>query len=306
MRARAVVMRRTGPPEVLSLEDVELLPLLPGEVRLRALASAVNHSDLEIRAGNWEIRRDPKFPYVPGLEVVGDVVEVAGGVDSIHVGERAWTMMQGLGGVRAERDGGYAEYVTVAASAVAPLPEGTDPVAFAATGLAGITAYGGLQRLGTLAGKTLIVTGTQGGVGSVAVGLGRAAGANVIAVDRDSPSPPPGSSDAVLDVVAGPVFPALIASLRHGGRYCIVGAMAGGDVQLDAWSLLHDLTLTGYSTEDLDGPGLRAATAALLGLQLPPVLPTVLPLADAALAHARLERREVKGRVVLVPAARGD
>ena len=255
-----------------------------------------------IRAGNWAIRRDPRFPYVPGLEVVGDVVEVASGVEGVRAGDRVWTMMQGLGGVRAERDGGYAEHVTVSASAVAPLPETVDPIAFAALGLAGVTAYQGLRTLGALTGKTLIVTGATGGVGSVAVRLGRAAGANVLGLDRGSPPPPPKSADAVLDVVAGPLFPDLIASLRHGGRYCIVGAMAGGDVRFDAWSLLDAVTLTGYSTEHLDGEGLRAATHALLQLNLPPVHPTVLPLADAARAHAMLESREVKGRVVLVPA----
>src|SRR5262245_31543857 len=132
VRSRAVVMRRTGPPDVLGIEEVPLSPLRSGEVRLRTLASAINHSDLEIRAGNWSIRREPRFPYVPGLETVGDVVEIAPGTEGVRLGERAWTMMQGLGGVRAERDGGYAEYVTVSASAVAPLPEGTDPIAFAA------------------------------------------------------------------------------------------------------------------------------------------------------------------------------
>lgn len=117
--ARAIVMRRTGGPEVLAVEEVSLAPLAPGEARLRALASAVNHSDLEVRAGNWPIRREPRFPYVPGLEVVGEVVEVADDVRAFAVGDRAWTTMQGLGGVRAERDGGYAEYVTVAADALA-------------------------------------------------------------------------------------------------------------------------------------------------------------------------------------------
>jgi NADPH2:quinone reductase len=77
--------------------------------------------------------------------------------------------------------------------------------------------------------------------------------------------------------------------------------MAGGDVRFDAWSLLDGITLTGYSTEDLDGDGLRAATRALLDLQLPAVAHTVLPLAEAARAHAMLESREVRGRVVLVP-----
>jgi NADPH2:quinone reductase len=209
--------------------------------------------------------------------------------------------MQGLGGVRAERDGGYAEYVTVSASAVAPLPEDADPIAFAAVGLAGVTAYQGLQTLGALAKKTLVVTGPKGGVGSVAVMLGRAAGAEVVEVERGSAPPAPKSADAVLDVVAGPLFPALIASLRRGGRYCIVGALTGGDVKLDVWSLLGDLTLTGYSTENLDGEGLRAATRALLALELPPVQHTVVPLLDAARAHELLEGREVRGRVVLVP-----
>ena len=203
--------------------------------------------------------------------------------------------------MRAERDGGYAEYVTVSASALAPLPRSIDPIAFAAVGLAGVTAYQGLQTLGPLNGKILVVTGPKGGVGSVAVLLGRAAGATVVEVERTSPPPPRKSADAVLDVVAGPLFRALIASLRHGGRYCIVGAMGGGDVPLDAWSLLDALVLTGYSTEDLDGQGLRAATRALLALELPAVEHTVLPLAEAARAHDLLERREVRGRVVLVP-----
>ena len=294
-------MRKTGGPEVLTVEDVMLAPLQAGEVRLRALASAVNHSDLQIRAGNWPIRRDPKFPYVPGLEVVGDVIEVASGVESVRVGDLVWTMMQGLGGVRAERDGGYAEHVTVAASVLAPLPKDTDPVAFAALGLAGVTAYEGLRRLGNLTGRTAIITGPSGGVGSIAIMLARAAGAHVVGLERGAPPPDAKSADAVLDVIAGVLFPSLIASLRPGGRYCLVGAVGGGEVQFDAWSLLDSLTLTGYSTEDLDGGDLHAATRALLELKLPSVERTVIPLEEAARAHELLETRQVKGRIVLVP-----
>lgn len=107
-RARAIVMRRTGSTDVLQLEDVTLSPLARGDVRLRMLAAAVNHSDLEVRAGNWRIRRASPFPYVPGLEVVGEVVAIGADVRDVVVGQRAWSTMQGLGGVRAERDGGYA------------------------------------------------------------------------------------------------------------------------------------------------------------------------------------------------------
>ncbi|MHB8741003.1 MAG: quinone oxidoreductase family protein, partial [Coriobacteriia bacterium] len=264
MKARAIVMRETGDPTVLKLEEVELPPLRDGEVRIRSLASAVNHSDLEIRAGDWLIRRSPRFPYVPGLEVVGEVAAVASGVEDLSPGDLVWTTMQGLGGVRAERDGGYAEYVTVSASVVSPLPRTVDPVSFAAVGLAGVTAYLGLRALGDLVGQTVAITGPDGGVGSLAVLLAQAAGARVVKRDRLSEALQPGTVDAVLDVVAGPLFPELVTALRHGGRYCLVGAVAGGDVCFDAWGLIGGITLTGYSSEDLEGEALREATDALL------------------------------------------
>lgn len=300
-RSGAVVMRRTGPPEVLALEPLVQAPLASGEVRLRALASAVNHSDLEIRAGNWRIRREAPFPYVPGLEVVGEVIEVAADVDGFAVGDRAWTAMQGLGGVRAERDGGYAEQVTVAADVLAPLPADADPVAFAAVGLAGITAIESMRLLGPIADKTLIISGSAGGVGAVAVALGRALGARVLGLTRGDALPEPASADLVLDGVAGPLFAPLVAALRPGGRYCLYGAVAGGDVSFDAWGLIEGRVLLGYSSEDLNGVALRRATGALLDLRLPTPPTTVFPLAEAARAHALLERRAVQGRVVLVP-----
>jgi NADPH:quinone reductase-like Zn-dependent oxidoreductase len=79
-RGGSIVMRRYGGPDVLQFETVPLTALLPDEIRLRSIASAINHSDLEIRAGNWPIRRREPFPYTPGLEVVGEVVEVGSGV----------------------------------------------------------------------------------------------------------------------------------------------------------------------------------------------------------------------------------
>lgn len=302
MKSMAVVMREAGAPSVLHLEEVALPPLRDGEVRIRSLASAVNHSDLEIRAGAWNIRRTPQFPYVPGLEVVGEVADVASGVTYVRPGDVVWTTMQGLGGVRAEIDGGYAEHVTVSSAAVALLPSTVDPIAFAAVGLAGVTAYMGLRKLGDLSGQTLIVTGPEGGVGSMAVLLARELGANVIEHGRGAAPLLPRMADAVLDVVAGPMFPELVTALRHGGRYCLVGAVAGGDVCFDAWSLIEGITLTGYSTEDITGDELRTATdSLLLRIQLPDTKYMVLPLSAAARAHAMLESREVKGRIVLIP-----
>src|ERR1700704_4697091 len=130
----AIVMRQYGGPDVLRVETAPLTLVQPGEVRIRTIASAVNHSDLEIRAGNWPILKPEPFPYTPGLEAVGEVVATGAAVTEVHVGDRVMTMMQGLGGVRAQRPGGYATYVTVDADAVAPLSEQADPIDMAALG----------------------------------------------------------------------------------------------------------------------------------------------------------------------------
>ncbi len=270
--SRAIVMRGYGPPEVLRLEQVELPALAAGEIRVRSLASPINHSDLEIRAGNWPILREPPFPYVPGLEVVGEVVEAGGEVD-LPIGARVMTMMQGLGGIRAQRDGGYAEHVTLSAESVAQIPDGLDPLEVGALGLAAVTAYLGLSRLGSFAGKRVLVTGAAGGVGSAAVSLARAQGADVIGVvsraEQVEYVRSLGASevvvskeqsvddaferrsvDRILDTVAGELFPQLIRTLRPGGGLSLVGAVGGGDVQFDGWALLLPTTITGYFVGD--------------------------------------------------------
>lgn len=317
--ARAVVMRALGGPEVLRVEEIDLPPLAAGDIRIRMEAAAINHSDLEIRSGAWSIRRPEPFPYVPGLEVVGEVVEVGGAVSSVRRGDRVITMMQGLGGVRSERPGGYQEYVTVDAGVVATLPADIDPFVAAALGLAAVTAHQGLARL---TGHRIAVTGAAGGVGSVACALAAARGARVTAIARpgheeylrslgvahvvaDSTALEPLSLDGVLDTVAGPLFEPLVGALADGGRLSVVGAMAGDRVSFSVWELMRDVSLTGYSSESLDGPALRAAMAEIVALvragKLAAPAWQTFPLARASDAHARIEARGVKGRVLLVP-----
>src|SRR3989442_2184310 len=108
MNATAIVMRRYGPPDVLVLETVTLQPLASDEVRIRSIASAVNHSDLEIRAGNWPVRKPDPFPYVPGLEVAGDGGEVGRGVSGVRVGGPVGPLMHELARVLGARTGGVA------------------------------------------------------------------------------------------------------------------------------------------------------------------------------------------------------
>jgi NADPH2:quinone reductase len=322
----AVVMRQYGQPGVLHLERAALPPLAADEIRVRMLAAAINHSDLEIRAGTWPILRPDPFPYTPGLEVIGDVVEIGSAVSRVRVGERVVTMMQGLGGVRARRPGGYAEYVVMAADAAAPVPADLDALDIAALGLGAVTAYEGLRKLGTLDGRRVVITGAAGGVGSAAIGIAKAQGAEIVAVISPrqqenyvlglgaSAALVPGdiakgalgeeSIDGVLDTVGGAGFGPCVAALRRGGTLSLVGAVAGGNVSFDAWRLL-EVTLTGYGSEELDGESLRRAMAPICGWlrsgALAPPLRTVMTLAEAAAAHALLERHGVSGRVLLVP-----
>ena len=322
-------MDHYGPPDVLVWTPVALAPLTPAELRIRTLAAAVNHTDVEVRAGAWPIRKDRPFPYVPGVEVVGVVVAVGAGQPAGWVGQTVITMMQGMGGVRAERAGGYATYVTVEAEAVARVPDGIDPLALAALGLAGVTAFQGLQRLGDLQGRDVLVTGAAGGVGSAAVSIASGAGAQVTglitrpeqedyvrrlgarSVIVSARNTPPvlaiGSVDGVLDTVGGEVFGACTAALRPNGVLCLVGAVNGGPVSFDGWSLILPTCLTGYSTETLDGESLRQTIAALCAglasgrIRAPDY--QVLPLSHAAEAHRRMEAGGLSGRLLLVPDA---
>jgi len=92
-------------------------------------------------------------------------VQTGPSVTEVRIGDRVMTMMQGLGGVRAQRPGGYAEYIAVGAGPVALLPEDVDPIDMAALGLASVTAFEGLRRLGNLKDRRIAVTGAAGGVG---------------------------------------------------------------------------------------------------------------------------------------------
>lgn len=326
--AHAVVMEGYGGPEVLRWQAVGLASPGPGEVVLRTIASPVNRADLEIRSGNWQIQKDQPFPYVPGLETLGTVTEVGTDVTAPVPGQRAITMMQRLGGIHGERAGGYGDHVTVPAASVAVVPDDVDPLAVAALGLGAVTALEGLRRLRLEPGEGVVIRGAGGGVGSAAVSLACRLGADVTAAISH-----PGQEgyvrslgathvvvgqgstlvealgartvDAVLETLGAHSFRDSVAVLRRGGRLCLVGALTGPDLELEAWDLMQDLHLTGYSSENLTGDELRAdmeeIVAALRTGDISPPEHRVMPMSAAAVAHRLLEAGGVRGRLLLIP-----
>jgi NADPH2:quinone reductase len=327
--AQAIQMTGYGGPEVLRWVGVVPAPLAADEVRFRVLAAAVNRADLEIRAGNWPVQAAQPFPYTPGLEALGDVIEVGSAVRQVKPGDRVITMMQKLGGIHGVRPGGYQEFVAVRADAVAVVPHTLDPLALAALGLAAVTAGCGIAALQLQPGYTVVIHGASGGVGSAAVAAAKALGTRVLATStsrgkddylrtlgadavihlgdgkRLLDEVAPRSVDAVLELTGQDTFADSVAVLRRGGRLCLLGAASGPELRLSAWDLLHELVLTGYSSENLTGDALRASMKQLCSLleqgklSAPPY--RSFAMAQAAQAHALMEQGAVMGRALLVP-----
>ena len=101
---KAMLCKAFGPPESLTLEDVPSKPLAAGQVRIAVQAAGVNFPDVLMIQGKYQFK--PPFPFAPGAEVAGEVVEVAPDVSSVKVGDRVLAMVG---------SGGYADEAVAAA-----------------------------------------------------------------------------------------------------------------------------------------------------------------------------------------------
>ncbi|MBV8950818.1 MAG: NADPH:quinone oxidoreductase family protein [Actinobacteria bacterium] len=240
---RAALCPSYGDPEVVRVEDVAEPQLQAGEVRVHVRAAAVNFPDVLIVADKYQI--SAPTPFVPGSEFAGEVVEVAGDVRDIAVGDRVF----GAGMV-----GAFAEETAVAAAGVTRVPDGVDDAHAAAFGIAHRTAYHTLRSVARLQPREeLVVLGAGGGVGLATVQLGAVLGATVTAVAssqekldvaracgatrlvnhragdlraalRDAL---PNGGDVVVDPVGGELAEPALRCLRWAGRFVTVGYASG-------------------------------------------------------------------------------
>jgi propanol-preferring alcohol dehydrogenase len=195
----AVLCEFKQPLEFLEVPRPELEP---GDVLIKVEACGVCHSDLHLADGDWsQLAPIVKRPLILGHEIAGRVIEKGGEVHDLQIGERVgvpwvhWTCgecefcreghenlcaKQKITGVTV--DGGYAELVKVAASHAIKIPEGLSSIEAAPLFCAGVTVYRALKQARVLPGQRLAVFGV-GGLGHLAVQIGRELGAEVTAID---------------------------------------------------------------------------------------------------------------------------
>src|SRR3712207_4905646 len=164
-----LVMSREGGPEVLEVRRRELSDLGPGQVMVRVEAAGVSFAEVQMLRGRYF--GQPRFPFVPGYDLVGIVEGVGEGVDGALIGQRVATLTQ---------TGAWADGVALDASKLAPVPEGLDPADAVAVVTNGVTAWQMSHRAARARpGQTVLVHGASGGVGTQLAQLARLAGAEI-------------------------------------------------------------------------------------------------------------------------------
>jgi len=184
MTMKAIVQHRYGGPEALALDDVPRPEPGPRDVLVRVHAASVNARDWHVMRGDPRLarytapgmfgRKGPRNP-TGGTDFAGHVKAVGAGVTRFRPGDEVF-------GDSGEAGGAFAEFIRVPADLLAEKPAGITFAEAAALPLAGSTALAGLRAAGIERGQRLLVNGASGGVGTYAIQIARASGAEVTAV----------------------------------------------------------------------------------------------------------------------------
>ncbi|MEU2097516.1 MULTISPECIES: NADPH:quinone oxidoreductase family protein [Streptomyces albovinaceus subgroup] len=312
------VHRNGEPGEVMRLEETDRPTPDGGQVLVEVRAANVNFPDALLCRGQYQVR--PPLPFTPGVEVCGTTED----------GRRVLA-------TPALPHGGFADYVVADEAALLPAPDALDDAEAAALHVGYQTGWFGLHRRANLQpGETLLVHAAAGGVGSAAVQLGKAAGAQVIGVvggpdkaavarelgcdlviDRRSEDLVAAvkeatggrGADVVYDPVGGDAYAKSTKCVAFEGRILVVG-FASGVIPTPALNhaLVKNYSVVGlhwglYNTKD---PGaVRACHEELTKLAeqgiVKPLISERVAMAGAADAVQRVADGTSTGRIVVLP-----
>lgn len=241
---KAVICKEWGDPSTLTIGEMPDGEVGHTDARVAIHACGVNFSDVLMIAGQYQVK--PEFPFVPGVEIAGEVLEVGAGVPNLKPGDRVMGLVQ---------TGGFAEEVVTTAATLIPIPESMDYVTAAAFPIAYGTSHLALTHRGRLQpGETLLVFGAAGGVGLTAVEIGNKLGATVIACastaeklaitehygaaytinyteenirDRVKTITGGRGADVIFDPVGGDAFDQAMRAINWEGRLLVIGFASG-------------------------------------------------------------------------------
>jgi len=313
-----------GGPDTLRLATRPQPTPDPGEVLVRVWASGVNRADLLQRMGRYPAPEGAPSD-VPGLEIAGEVADVAPGMRAWSVGDRVMGLVGG---------GGYAEYVAVPADHLLRIPEDWSFEQAAAVPEAFMTGFDALAQARLAAGDRVLIHAVGSGVGAALLQLARDAGATVAGTSRTEAKlrraaaelglehpvlvrdgvfePLPWLrhwADVVCDLVGGPYLPGNLAAAALRGRIVVIGLTGGRSAAIDLGTLLAKrVTLVGTvlrsrtreEKAELTRAFAKRVLPALEAGRLRPIVDKVVPAADAAAAHRYMEANSNFGAVVLV------
>ena len=323
----AITLNGFGDPEVMEWAQVDDLPAPgPGEVAIDVVAAGVNRADAMQRMGLYP--PPPGASEIPGLEVSGVVAEVGAGIEDWAPGDAVCALMAG---------GGYAERVNVPATQVLPVPQGVSVTAAAALPEAAATVWSNVVMTGDLQrGQTLLIHGGGSGIGTHAIQVGRAMGANVAVTagtqfklercrdlgaqtlinyrEQDFPAvvnAEYSGANVILDIMGGSYLPKNVEALAENGHLTIIGLQGGATAELNLGALLFkrgSVHATNLRRRPQQGPGSKAEIITELRRQLwpmiaegavAPVVAAEVPITDAAEAHKLLDSAQTVGKVLL-------
>jgi NADPH2:quinone reductase len=323
---RAVRVHELSGPAGLRVDEVPDPSVGPGQVLIDVRASGVNFPDVLLSRGLYQFK--PALPFSPGGECAGVVREVGAGVTGIAPGERvACTVVSGT----------FVEQLCVPAASVIKLPDAVGFEVGAATLLTYATTYHALvDRAALAAGETVLVLGAAGGVGVAACELGAVLGGRVIAAastddklafcrehgaaevinyaredlkDRIKVLTSGNGVNVVYDPVGGPLAEVALRGTAWQGRYLVIG-FASGEIPKIPLNLvlLKGCQIVGvfWGSFAMRDPARNRDHANQIFRwvaegKLRPAVDAALPFERAAEALERLEKRQVKGKLVLVP-----
>lgn len=329
---KAVYITRTGPPEVITFGELPDPQPAPSQCLIKVAAVDVNPIDTYVRGGLVPARLD--FPWIPGCDLAGTIVETGPEVKHFKAGDRVWASNQGLAG----RRGTFSELAAVEECWLHPIPAGVKHEEAVAVSLTGITAHLGLVLHAKLkAGETVFVNGGTGGVGSCVVQLAKILGARVIAtagsdekvqlarqlgadlainyktqdVDAAIKSFAPQGVNLWWETQREPHFERVIPLLSLRGRMVLMAGRDAKPVFPVGPFYTRDCSLHGFAMFNSPAEEQRAASEDinhwLASGKLKARIDRVLPLSEVAQAHRLQEESTIHksgalaGKIVLKP-----